>query len=230
MELTLAEMAAAAGRIPLGDLTRRLLALEERLGGAPPATSTAPSSNTPKKKTAPPPKKASPPPRSAETVASGDAEEIWGACLDALKEKSMPLWGIFQTAKAVGIAEDGSLILHPMSPIVRERLAEPRTEALLSEALSTLGMKRPRVVLEGEERSARSARPPVQQPEKAEEKPQDRAETKAEPKAEPKAESKTDEEAKENEASEDTRSMGQIFKDEPMLQKALDMFDGEVLP
>jgi hypothetical protein len=31
-------------------------------------------------------------------------------------------------------------------------------------------------------------------------------------------------------AAKDTRSMGQLFNDEPMLQKALDMFDGEVLP
>ena len=28
----------------------------------------------------------------------------------------------------------------------------------------------------------------------------------------------------------DDRTMGEVFKDEPMLQKALDMFDGEVLP
>jgi hypothetical protein len=32
------------------------------------------------------------------------------------------------------------------------------------------------------------------------------------------------------EPNHDTRTMGQMFKDEPMLQKALDMFDGEVLP
>jgi DNA polymerase-3 subunit gamma/tau len=31
-------------------------------------------------------------------------------------------------------------------------------------------------------------------------------------------------------APPDTRSVGQIFKDEPMLQKALDIFDGEMLP
>ncbi len=29
---------------------------------------------------------------------------------------------------------------------------------------------------------------------------------------------------------QDARSMGQLFKDEPMLQKAIDLFDGEVLP
>jgi hypothetical protein len=28
----------------------------------------------------------------------------------------------------------------------------------------------------------------------------------------------------------DTRTVGQIFKDEPILQKALDIFDGEMLP
>ena len=36
--------------------------------------------------------------------------------------------------------------------------------------------------------------------------------------------------AKKEAPEKDERSMGQLFRDEPMLQKALDMFDGEVLP
>jgi hypothetical protein len=89
---------------------------------------------------------------------------------------------------------------------VAQALVAPETQAMLIKILEKLGQAVPRVAMEGE--VAMAEKPP---------------EGEAKP---PKIKAKRDDQP----PVSDDRSMGQLFKDEPLLQKALDMFDGEVLP
>jgi DNA polymerase-3 subunit gamma/tau len=217
MELALAEMAAAARRVPLSEIARRLVALEERLGGASPAPPTSPGAGAAKRgpasQVSEPGVKESPPRKSgsADTGPSDrGAAAVWDDCLTAIKEKSIRLWGTLQKAEAVALVEGapgapGELVLRVESDFVKQSLRDPETIRILSEALTEGGMPH-RVTLEGEHQPASRGTAPSPAPRPAE----------AEPRTEPPLRTE--------------KSVGQIFKDEPMLQKALDMFDGEVLP
>jgi DNA polymerase-3 subunit gamma/tau len=253
MELALAEMAQAASRVPLADLAARLLDLETRLGGeAPPAASDRPSeasaSGHPKPKTTPR--------RRAERSASPPANDpagIWAGALEALKERNKRIWATCHNAEAVGLAPDGALVLRAAAGgnILADALGEEATRALLAEILGDLGAAVPRVRLEGErgagasdgaDTAAADAAPAggagVVEPTPASGGAEEATPASAGAETEGPAEAGGEEagpapepaKPRAKKRADDTRSMGQLFKEEPMLQKALDMFDGEVLP
>jgi len=245
LELALAEMAEQASRMPLGELAERLLALEARMGGAPGPAAPGPSPDKPARspsskpagtgasgqparagkpdqpgKTARPgetarPGKPAKPTQGAAAPGAGKATELWVACVEASREKGMALFGMLQGATAVDITAQGHLVVRPAATpgagtLLAAKLADGEIQGFLTGILKGLGLSGGRVVLEGSgDAGGAAATPP--------------AATAAEPAAgePPRLQAKPE---------EDTRSMGQIFKDEPLLQKALDMFDGEVLP
>jgi hypothetical protein len=137
----------------------------------------------------------------------------------------------------VGADADGALRVKAGSGagLLTQVLRDPETQSLFREILSGLGVKTPEVRIEGAAKPV--AAKPVEKP--AAPKP---VEKPAAPKAASKPAAKESAPPATEEpvtpaakpepppAAKDTRSMGQLFNDEPMLQKALDMFDGEVLP
>jgi DNA polymerase-3 subunit gamma/tau len=271
MELALAEMCAVAGRIPLAELAERLLALEQQLGGGgPPADRPrAPGTKAAPRRAAPRPASkpggdtakstATAPPGAG--VPASEAAVMWGQCLDALRERSMRLWGTFHNATAVDLDADGALVIRPQGagPLLSAALADATTREAFREILKGLGAAHPEVRLQGTvpaaarapaksagsaaraesagsapAESAAEVPAPVAEPSEgsgsAEEPAPNAAAERAQPdpakpSARPKPRAKAD-----DKPADDTRSMGQIFKEEPLLQKALDMFDGEVLP
>jgi hypothetical protein len=141
----------------------------------------------------------------------------------------MRVWSTLQFATPAGRGTDGSLLVRSGNQLVGPMLADPVTQELLARLLSSFGFATPRVRLEGEapappvppEAKARKAAP-TEGSRPAEGEATAAAESGAEPAGKPAAPPP--------EAAPDTRTMGELFKDEPLLQKALDMFDGEVLP
>jgi DNA polymerase-3 subunit gamma/tau len=199
MEIALAEMAEMSGRMPMGEAVERLLALEERMGSETPRASVA--------KSAPAPGKTLQPSASATRIAT-DAAGFWAQCLDAARQRSLPLAAKLAQAVPVTFEPDSLLVLGPVQPNLRRLLQgcleESDTQAFFKEFTQGQGMPKLRVVLREESAvDTRSKEVP-----RAEALPVERP---------PSVES-------------DTRTMGQLFQDEPMLQKALDMFDGEVIP
>ncbi len=219
MELTLAEMAQSSGRVSLAELSTRLLELERRLGGSGgSSTPDAPAPESPKKPkakkaqargtTAPP---APPPAAPAEALAKGDVpspDGLEAQFLEALKQKSISLWGMLHTATGIAFTADGAIVLDPSNPVTAERLAESEAREKIIQVLVEMGIQKPRVRISGVDKG----------PDKSESEPGS---------PEPAGEAKP---AAAEPETTDGRTMGEIFKDEPMLQKALDMFDGEVLP
>jgi DNA polymerase-3 subunit gamma/tau len=238
LELALAEMAQSAARVPLAEIARRLVDLEARLGGEAPASSPAVPRSTPAKTA-----DAGPVARAAGTVPAPQATNVpaaggvWEAFLDALRPRSIRLWGTMHSTEFVGADADGALRVKAGSGagLLTQVLRDPETQSLFREILSGLGVKTPEVRIEGAAKPV--AAKPVEKP--AAPKP---VEKPAAPKAASKPAAKESAPPATEEpvtpaakpepppAAKDTRSMGQLFNDEPMLQKALDMFDGEVLP
>ena len=236
MELALAEMAALPSRVSLTDLAERLLKLERALGGTPPpgppnpatsrgkASKTATRSEASKQTSRPKVLVDADSDPTAQTVplpspVPGSPAALWGACLAQVKDESIRLASTLDTAKAVGFAGDGSLRLSTTNPLAKQCLKEPGTITLLTAVLTRLGAKNPRVTLGSatdSDVSAGEAKPGPAEEEKR----------KTAGPEHPGGSNKVPHQ----EGEPDTRSMGQLFKDEPMLQKALDMFDGEVLP
>jgi len=218
-ELALTEMAQASTRVSLPDLARRLLDLESRLGGGPPPPSSGDKGRA-KASSAPPAnpaREAAPPaPRPESKESTGD-EALWQEALDTLKGRSMRIWSTLHFANPVGRDADGSLLLRSENQLVAPMLADPAVLDLLGEILSPLGVPEGRVRLARDEDAD-----PAPAPDASEEgtKPSPGGKAAAPGSASPSGTS----------GQADTRSMGELFKEEPLLQKALDMFDGEVLP
>jgi DNA polymerase-3 subunit gamma/tau len=248
MELALAEMAEVTERLPVGEIARRLLELEARLGGgaAPPAGTSAPrgraepvpragaepAARAPSREPESPATAREPAPggktkrsspsavldpdlspapsgagvaESAVAVEDDPAQRAWLACVAMATEKSRFLGSTLATAVCLGFTEDGALLVRPPTPrdLFDERLADAETRHLVQEALERAGVGGGKLAVEGSE-SARA---------RASAASRDRAETPAIPAP-----------------ADDRRTVGELFRDEPMLQKALDIFDGEVLP
>jgi hypothetical protein len=158
----------------------------------------------------------------------------WAECLAALKTRDIRVWGTLHYAQAVGLTGDGTLLLRPSTrnPLETQELRNPDTLRLLTECAVAAGVGVRRVALEpegGERPSGPAAgnavldRAAVSR--QASGTPGDDAGTSggAGPgRGEPLAATEP--------ASGDRRSMGEIFRDEPMIQRVLDMFEGEVLP
>jgi DNA polymerase-3 subunit gamma/tau len=236
MELALAEMVQVLGCVPLGELAKRLLALEQNLGRAQTESSPEPPAGGAKK-----PRKES---RSQTTSSASKTKalpngigELETHFLEALKDKSMSLWSVVQTVESMSFAADGSLVLCPSNAVMAERLVESETQELLENVLLGMGIQKPRVILKSAEK-APETEPAALDPrtkdeesppeERRTERPKQQEATKAAPP--PEAVESKESAPKAKGGPEDGRTMGQIFNDEPMLQKALDMFDGEVLP
>jgi hypothetical protein len=142
---------------------------------------------------------------------------------------------MLQAATAIEITVEAELVVRAPNVMVKNAIEEPETGRFLGEVLEGLGLTGGRVVLEGaapredpapKPATTPSAKPATKPSAKPETAPSAKPETRPSAKpATPRAQSATG-----PPAGPDTRSMGQIFKDEPILQKALDMFDGEVLP
>jgi len=213
MELALAEMADMAGRMPMGEAVERLLELEERLGGAGKPTTPTPKTNP---RTTAPERSAS-----SSRAPATDSAGFWAQCLDAARQKSFPLGAKLAQAIPVSFDPASTLVLGPSQPNLRKLLQgcldEPETQAFLKEFTASQGMANLRIVLEGES-IAEAPKPRVEKSEKA---PVPRVKDAAPAIETSKASAP---------AEGDSRTMGQLFQDEPMLQKALDMFDGEVIP
>jgi len=218
-ELALTEMAQASTRVPLPDLARRLLDLESRLGGGTPPPTSGGKGRT-KTSPAPPAKptrEAAPPsPRPESKEATGD-EALWQEALDTLKGRSMRIWSTLHFASPVGRDADGSLLLRSENQLVAPMLVDPAVQDLLGEILSPLGVPEGRVRLARDEDADPAPAPGA--PEEGTN-PSSAGKTAAPGSASPAGTS----------GQADTRTMGELFKEEPLLQKALDMFDGEVLP
>jgi hypothetical protein len=235
-------MAQAAGRVPLAELAERLLVLERTLGSASgpgPEPGGEPADTADRTGDAAPPE-AGVDARAA--VTEGDAKGFWQACLAAVQARSMVLWGTLHSAEVVGFADDGALVVRPPAGgnFLRHLVASEENRTILADVLGELGASTPELRLEGEDPAPAAEREAAADsaPEQPEEAPPATG-----PEEAKEADAKADADAGTGEASaprktvkkkpdteEDTRSMGQLFKDEPMLQKALDMFDGEVLP
>jgi hypothetical protein len=140
------------------------------------------------------------PPAEREIRGGTDPSLLWDACLEAIKGRSIRLWGTLQKAEAVSLGPEGQLVLRVASDFVKQSFRDADTTRILNEVFVEMGTPR-RVVLEGDPEAAAKAPTPARP-------------ATAPPPAEPAPE----------------RSVGQLFKEEPMLQKALDMFEGEVLP
>ncbi len=251
VELALAEMARVNGRVPLAELADRLLALEARLGGGSPSgqagqagAKTAPPRKSPaaprETRTSAPqpaaPVRSQPAARPAEApsaekpepaqvirlTAESSPTDVWAALLETLRGRSMRLWGTFHAAVATAITPAGALAVRSDSGghLVEQALDEPACQELLAELLAELGAPAKRVGLEGRLESKVEAAGDSAAESST---PQGEAQASAGPKPKGKPRARKDQVS-------DDRSMGQLFKEEPMLQKALDMFDGEVLP
>ncbi len=206
---------------------------------------------------APPAAKASPAsPPAAPALRPGDAGGLWAEVVRCLSERSKRVWAVCHNARAVGFAPDGALILRAegAGSILAPTLDDPDTRALLEAILTELDAGTLRVVLEGSagaQAPAAADAPARTAPPRAAARPKagtgGRARAKSAsgsaPAAEGAASEASEERAEEPEEpppavappppeppAEDNRTMGELFKQEPMLQKALDMFDGEVLP
>jgi DNA polymerase III gamma/tau subunit len=230
LELALVEMCRASQQVPLGQLAARLLEMEQRLGGADvpaPAANRAPQKASPRPKAAPPEAKRTAEPKPAVPAAptpkaepapepgpapeaatppaaapAGDAVALWARCLEELKGTSIRFWGTLQTLSASGLDEDGTLVLASdgVGLLQGEALKDPECHQALEAALSAAGATRAKFRMATDEPAGKK-------------KPRPRGKAKAEPAGETK----------------DERSMGEIFQEEPRVQKVLDMFDGEVL-
>ena len=223
MELALVEMAEMSRRIPVGEAVDRLLQLEERLGGSAPAKGTP---SPPSRKGAEAALKTETPRKATETrpetQASSDAGRFWSECVEAARQKSLPLGAKLSQAAAISLDAGSALVLGPSQPGLRGLLAaclaEAETQSFLKDFVAAQGLPKLRVVLQGEPlestvpANAGSSR------------------TKAIPRPESPPSETHALAAPASTAEKDTRTMGQLFQDEPMLQKALDMFDGEVIP
>ena len=210
MEIALAEMAEMSGRMPMGEAVERLLELEERLGSGTPKASVGTSAPAPGKTSE----------RSASLAVANPpaaaAAAFWGQCLDAARQRSLPLGTKLAQAVPLTFAPGSLLVLGPVQPnlrgLLQSCLQESETQAFLNEFSQGQGMPKLRVVLHEEPvLDTRSDKPAA-----------------ARSKGAPRAETKAVERPMSLES--DVRTMGQLFQDEPMLQKALDMFDGEVIP
>jgi DNA polymerase III subunit gamma/tau len=214
MEIALAEMAEMSARMPMGEAVKRLLELEGRMGGSPKASATAPG------------KKAEPS-ASVSAIPVSDAAGFWAQCLEAAREKSLPLGAKLGQAIPVAYEPGSSLVLGTAQPslrgLLRSCLEEPDTQAFFREFAQAQGMPKLRVVLESD---AAPAPPRTPSDAKGAPRAKDTAASRIEspPRVEPAPEPRA------SAVDSDTRTMGQLFQDEPMLQKALDMFDGEVIP
>ncbi len=250
LELALAEMAQSAARVPLAEIARRLIDLEARLGGEAPVESALVTPGSPSVKTAghgsgERPSPAKPPsgprpPRRAPRRRAACGRPSSTLC-------ARVRCGCGERCTRPNSRErtrDGALRVKAGSGagLLTAVLRDSETQTLFREILGGLGVKTPEVRIEGASKPA--APKPVEKAAakaapKAEPKAEPKAAAKAAPKAEPKPASATkaakeppapEEKPAPTPAAKDTRSMGQLFNDEPMLQKALDMFDGEVLP
>lgn len=219
-------------------------------GDAPIEASSAPLPVAPSQAAKPPAAKPQ-----ARTAAPRPPEPggVWEAFLEALRPRSMRLWGTLHSTEFAGPDADGALRVKAGSGagLLAQVLRDPETQTLFREILGSLGVKTPEVRIEGASKPAAAkavekatAPKPAEKPAAAKATP--KAASAAPQKAAPKPAPETKETKEAAPAAEeppapaekpapppaakDTRSMGQLFNDEPMLQKALDMFDGEVLP
>ena len=219
----------------LAELAQRLLELEARLGGGAAAAAPAAPARSTESAAAPAPPRAAPQgsprtsaPPPAAPAASAPAGGIWESFLAALRGRSMRLWGTLNATTFAGTDTDGALLVQPGSGagLLAQVLRDPETEELFRELLNGLGVKKPQVRIAGASKPAPAKAPEAKA---AAAPPAEAKPAKAEAKPAPPEEKPAPEEPP-AQAEKDTRTMGQLFKDEPMLQKALDMFDGEVLP
>jgi DNA polymerase III subunit gamma/tau len=239
MELALAEMAEMSRRMPLGEVVERLLDLERRLGGE--AGAPTPPRAAPRSRAQPP---AASGPESRSSLLASSAEGFWTLCLDAARAKSLPLGAKLAQALPVSFDPGTHLVLAPAAPsgrgLLQDCLSDPETQAFLTDFVTAQGLPKLRVMLQADAASAagkpREERPgglaastPVPRTSAAKTATTVPAAATPTPKAETGAPA-TVTSPPPPPAVEDKRTMGQLFQDEPMLQKALDMFDGEVIP
>jgi hypothetical protein len=215
-------------RIPVGEAVDRLLQLEERLGGseAPAAKRTgSPAPTTPRKGAEAPPLTEAPR-KSTDvtpaTTSSSDAERFWSECVEAARQKSLPLGAKLSQAAAISLDTASALVLGPsqagLRGLLAACLAEAETQSFLRDFVTAQGLPKLQVVLQGETlESPAPAKTGASRPKSAVSPEPGPPQALAAPAPAPSVE-------------KDTRTMGQLFQDEPMLQKALDMFDGEVIP
>ena len=226
MEIALAEMAEMSARMPMGEAVERLLELEGRLGGSGAKSPAASGATAPAASPTPPAKK-SDRSLSVSPPLATDAAGFWSGCLEAAREKSLPLGAKLGQAIPVAYEPGSSLVLGTAQPSLRgllqSCLEEPDTQAFFREFAQAQGMPKLRVVLEND---AAPAPPRTQSDGKGAPRAKDTATSRIE--SPPRVEPASDPRA--SAVDSDTRTMGQLFQDEPMLQKALDMFDGEVIP
>ena len=254
MELALAEMAQAASRVPLADLAARLLDLEARLGGkAPPAAPDRPSEASAPR--APAPSRGAPPSRSGRKARRRPAPDC-RRCRRDLGRRDGGTQGAEQAhlghlSQRRGGGNRRGRGPDPPGHRGREHAGrhpgrgddpgavggDPGRSGLRRAGGAAGGIRRagdetgsapgpPRAAAPAGNAAPEVAPSEVEAARRAPAKGASPEAAGAEP-APPAAEGKK---PRAKRAAEDTRTMGQIFKDEPMLQKALDMFDGEILP
>lgn len=232
LELALADMARLSGLMPMSEIVERVLALEERLGGvseisgsvaakASPAKAKAsaakkaPSAQPVRKKKdleleAPEPVADRAPPKSAPvSAAQANSEGSEAAPAGGAQKLTGTLWdACLESLKTKNIRLWGTL--HGVKALIDEdsdsfqvKIGE-RQNALQREAFSD-----PKTVtlLESTLKEVGAPNPKVMLGDIQE--------------------GAVDPEAK---APEDERGMGEVMKDEPIIQKVIDMFKGDVLP
>ena len=224
MELALVEMAEMSARMPMGEAVERLLALEGRLGSGTPNTAT-PRPQSPGKTM---------PERPATTATpSADAAGFWAECLEAARRKSLPMSAKLAQAVPVSYEPGSLLVLGPAQPnlrvVLQGCLEDPETQSFFKEFSETQGAPKLRVILEAQAEAPKA--PGGSKPRAVESSAPRGKETAPLPASRTKDASPPDGPSPRATATDtDMRTMGQLFQDEPMLQKALDMFDGEVIP
>jgi len=135
LELCLLDLARSEATLPLAELVRRLEALEQRLGGAPPAARAAPAPSAAAPARAAPP--AAPPVRTSEAPAASPAA-TWDAFLAELRRGRASLAELLArlgpSVLRPGIDGGAHLVLSGLTPDEQRLMADKRNQRACEQA------------------------------------------------------------------------------------------------
>jgi len=243
LEISLVELSQVSQALSLGEVSKRLSEMEQRLGGAPttPATAAAVSASAPGTR-AMPAAPAAPAARSGSAVPAAadvstppaaphvsttpsDAASLWKRAIAIVMDRKKAIGFFLAGSRAVGFDAGGRLMVapDPSDPMSREHLEDADNRRFVEEILRELsGGPLRYIVDEGTVPPAKPVKPAAKAAAAAPAPATKPGSTT--PAAKPESSSGAPKSAE----GEPARSPYEIAADNPVIQKALELFDGEI--
>ncbi|MDZ4806377.1 MAG: DNA polymerase III subunit gamma/tau [Candidatus Eisenbacteria bacterium] len=224
LEISLVELSQVSRALSLGEVAKRLSEMEQRLGGAPPMPAAAPpgAPAAAPRATAPatplanlPPTPPSTPAEPVITRAPGDAASLWKRAVGVVMERRKAIGFFLAGSQASGFDAGGKLIVAPDSgdPMSREHLEDPDNRRYVEEVLRELsGAAIKYRVEEARGPSSKAVKPAAKVP--APVTPESIGSRPPSPAP--------------DESSAAVEAPATSPMDHPIIQKALELFDGEI--